>query len=375
MTQPADPFAPAGAVQTTDFATAAQIGEHGWAETSTSRVMPHPITGELTTFQRASKMGGVLADPYILRQWEKAMVAFGIGLREDLFALAASEPRPGPHHERPTYWWKPWETYAGQAIDAAEGKRGAHLGTAIHRFTEQHDAGTLKWSEIPSRWQPHVRKYEEMHEALGLKIETIETMIVRLDLHIGVCGRLDRLRRCPDGRLIVDDLKTGRNAPMGLDEIAIQLAIYANAEWIFDPVTMAYLPMPEEVRKDVALVSWVPVDNPDAGEVIPVDIEWGWRAAQVVAWVLEYRNAAKRTGARKKGLRLPLSAIFDGAGDPVVPQDYAARIEAAGSLEELSGIYLEAYPAGFWTVELQEQAQRRKDEIRGERPALRLVEI
>lgn len=367
-----DLFAPAAAVQPETFGTAAAIGKDGWEEGSSYRKLPDPETGVLTRYTRASKFAGILADPYILRQWEKAMVAFGIGVRSDLYALSSSQPRP-PVEERGTGWWKPWEEIAGKALDAAEAHRGAHLGTAVHRFTEQIDQGTMTIKGVPEQWRPHVRRYQEIHAALGLKIVAVERLILRKELHNGVCGRLDRLRSDSFGRIIVDDFKTGKNAPLGLDEIAIQLAIYANAEWWLDLETGEWSRMPEEIRKDVALVSWVPIDDPDKGEPIPVDIAWGWKAAQVAAWVRDFRNAAKR---QNNGLRLPLEAILGGAHEVLAEtseESYLDRIEASSTLGELSAVYLEAFPAGRWTAALESAAQRRKLEIKGKVAKLRPV--
>lgn len=373
----ADLFAPAGAVKSESFHTQA-ITHDGWEETSSQRRLPHPETGKMFWTTRASRWAGQVEERYQLEQWTKAMVAFGLGQREDLYALAASLDHPGPHKDRPNGWWMPWAEIADKAMDAAEAKRGAHLGTAVHAFTEQHDAGKLKPSEIPSRWRPHVAKYQELHEALGLKIVDIEKIVLTLGVHTGVNGRLDRRRRAPDGRLVIDDLKTGRNAPLGLDGIAVQLAVYANAEWQFDPQTGIWSRCPEEVRKDVALVSWVPIDHPEDGEIIPVDIAWGWEAAKVVAWIREFRNAAKRTGTtEKRAIRLPLSVLLEGVEETAVEQteeDIRRRILAATKLEELSIIYLEAFPAGLWTPALNALGLRRKAEIQGKKPKLRPVE-
>src|SRR3954470_23117231 len=121
-----DPFAPAGAVQAKDFHTAAIVHE-GWEETSSQRKLPHPETGRPFWTTRASRWAGQVEERYQLEQWSKAMVAFGMGLREDLYALAASLDHPGPHADRPNGWWMPWAEIGDQAMDAAEAKRGAHL--------------------------------------------------------------------------------------------------------------------------------------------------------------------------------------------------------------------------------------------------------
>lgn len=275
-----------------------------------SRTIPHPITGKAHKSPRATHYAGGLADEFTLNAWKIAMVALGLGKREDLWALAASEASTplGPVELREQGWWRPWEDIAHQAMDAAEASSGAHKGTAIHRWAENLDRGEITMDDIPNRFKPHLENYLRIHEESVLSVNKsyLETLVYTDKLHNGVNGRLDALRDGPGGWLVVDDLKTGRQAPMGLDEMAIQFAIYANAEWHIDPVTGMATPAPKNIRKDVAVVTWVPVDKPENAEIIPVDIRWGWQAAQVLTWVKRYLNRAKRKNA---GLRLSLDVL------------------------------------------------------------------
>jgi hypothetical protein len=310
------------------------------------RIMPHPLTGKPTKFPRASDFA--ISDEKILVLWKMANAVMGVAKNRDLYALANSEPMPtGPVALWPKGWWLPWRDIARLALDRVGSSAGAHEGTAFHAYREQIEAGTITIDDVPPEWQPHVRRFQEMHRASAMTFEPeyVEQLVVNLKLHNGVCGRLDNLRRLPDGRLVLDDTKTGKQAPKGLDEMGIQFAIYANAEWWWAPDhpdanEHGYLPAPIEIRKDVATVSWVPIDAPENGRIIPIDIGWGWRAAQVCAWLKGYWNRAKRVN---NGLELPLSALWneDMATRHGLKSDYVERITACTTLEEISGLALE----------------------------------
>lgn len=285
-------------------------------EFKTYRVMPHPVTGVPSRFARASKYGGTLSDIEILVEWKIAMAVLGVGKFEDLHALANSTPLPEESIElRNPGWWGPWADIGHKGMDAARAAHGAHLGTAVHSWTEQLEQGVIDVSDVPKKFRPHVEAFLRVHadHELELNPDYMETLICETTVHktrqtAGLCGRLDRLRNHPSGWLFVDDTKTGKQAPKGLDEIAIQLSVYANAEHHWDPDGQCWKPAPENVHKGIAFVTHVPINNPDASEIIPVDIEWGWKAAHVVAWVLAYRNRAKR---KKDGLRLPVSVLSE----------------------------------------------------------------
>lgn len=361
-----NPFEAPSAADTEDFGT--------FKEAPGQRQLPHPETLKRTWFTRASKFASTISDQYMLNEWKIAMAVLGVCSRRDLYALGASFRRP---EDWESGWWRPMAELGHKGMDAAQSSAGAHEGTAIHSFTESVDKGEMRVKDVPAEWRPHVQEYLRLHTARGFAITHVESLILNLSVHRGVCGRLDRLRQCPDGYLIVDDLKTGKNAPMGLDEIAIQLSVYANAEWIFDPATGLYERMPENVRKDVAMITHVPLDDPSKAELIPIDIEKGWRGAQLAADVREYRNSAKR---KRDGIRLDPAALdFEptvtvvGVESLPTAADWTARLYAAETLAELSGIFTEAWPLGAWTPELDELGARRKAEIKGQIPRLRSI--
>lgn len=104
---------------------------------------------------------------------------------------------------------------------------------------------------------------------------------------LGVAGTFDRLVT-HDGTLMVADLKTGRDVTYGMGEIAIQLALYANAATIYDAATGEHEPMPE-VSKTTALVFHLPVGEGEC-KIYEVDIAAGWEMAQVCGTVRDWRK-------------------------------------------------------------------------------------
>jgi hypothetical protein len=285
-------------------------------EFNSYRKVPHPVTGKRVRMARPSTFGGTLVDGFTLEEWKIAQAVIGVTKYEDLYVMANSHPLPTePIEQRAPGWWMPFADYGHQGMDAARSMHGAHLGTGFHRWSEQIEAGTLAIDDVPKKFRPHVEHFLRVHaeSELGLMPEYMETLVCEITVletrqTKGLCGRLDRLRSHPSGWMFIDDTKTGKQAPKGLDEIAIQEAVYANAQWHWsgDEVNGFWIPAPKNINKEIAFVTHVPIHQPEMAEIIPIDIAWGWKAAKVVAWVKEYRNAAKR---KNNGLRLPLSTL------------------------------------------------------------------
>ena len=315
---------PAVSNTTSDFDDFIKVGAKIY-EGKTSRKMPHPVTGDLTSFTRASRFAQTLADRYILEKWLSAMAVIGLTFNKGLHARSHALGRPLESMElREQGWWMPWHKIAEKCIDYADAHTGAHLGTAFHDYAYNLDHGISTLDDVLDEWRPHAEAYLRIHQEMGMVTvpEYLERLVVNLKIGnknlipndpyykgkgYNLCGRIDALRRLSDGSLIVDDTKTGKQAPKGSDEIAMQLAIYANSEWIWNSVTETYEPMPKEVRKDIATITWVPINDPANAQIIPIDIKWGWEAVKHAAWVREYRNAGTR---KYNGLKLAISKLL-----------------------------------------------------------------
>lgn len=104
-------------------------------------------------------------------------------------------------------------------------------GTALHRIVERHNRGEL--DDCPDLFTERLTAYRDAIAAAGI--------VVRRDLveRVAVLGR-HRIAGTFDigvevgGRLYVADLKTGSGIDFGARGFAVQLAIYANAETLYD---------------------------------------------------------------------------------------------------------------------------------------------
>lgn len=237
-------------------------------------LLPDPETGKERPWTRATTFAKTVAETSGLMRWQCRMVAKGVATRPDLYALAASTPIDNK---------ATLDKIAEDAKEAAAASSGANLGTALHAFTEQLDAGGK--IVVPAPWDADITAYQIATRTAGIRVDPkhIERIVVVRDL--GVAGTLDRIVAV-DGRVAIADVKTGKDLSYSWGEIAIQLALYAHADAMWDDG--AYLPMPD-VSQDIALVIHLPVGRARC-DLYEVDIAAGWWAAQMCEDVRTWRS-------------------------------------------------------------------------------------
>ncbi len=308
--------------------------------TAHTKSKPQPYT-------RATTFAGSVADTFKLGQWQQRMVAKGLTLAPELYALAAATPL----EERDTL-----NTVCDDASKVAGSRSRATLGTAMHAFTEGYDKA-LKAGQpapfVPAQYQPEIAAYAELVAGLGIEWVEIERIVVVPEF--GVAGTFDRIGRLtrpltvgapgtsapeegqytlPAGSHVIVDLKTGRDLSYSWHEIAIQLALYAHGFGMWNRQRGAYDRMPEGIDQDVALVIHLPVRDDDTqpaqATLHAVDIAEGWRAAELCRQVRVWRKV--------KNLAWPVvgTPVLDN-GDPVfVFESEMATLgdSLAGAIEE-----------------------------------------
>lgn len=249
-----------------------------------------PTTGKERAWTRATTISKAISDEYHLKLYAQRMVAKGIGIRRDLYALAAATPLD----DKDTL-----NNLCRQASDAAQASGKANLGSALHAFTERVDRGeSLASVNAPEPWDLDVMAYVAKLVECNVRIEA--GMVERIvTLHKeGIAGTFDRLVRMPGYALpLIADLKTGNF--LGWQEFAIQFAIYANADSLYNLQTGKHEPMPM-VDKKTALVIHLPVGQAKC-DLYYLDIEAGWEAAKQALWV--------RGWHKRKDLSKPVPAI------------------------------------------------------------------
>lgn len=252
----------------------------------------------MTAWTRVTTVAHTLSDRYALEQWGHRNVVLGLGSREDLYALATSMTADDKNE---------LNEIVKQAQDAAKARSGANLGSALHRLTERIDSG--EEIDVTEAWKPDIDAYCETlaDNAVEIHNEWIERIVVLPEFKIA--GTLDRLVTIHND-LTVADIKTGANAlKYGTGEIAIQLALYANATHMWkghlgddlrrDRYGRYLLPTPDEepglfeempaVNKQTGLVVHLPVGEAQC-DLYRIDLEAGLEAALKAIWAREWRR-------------------------------------------------------------------------------------
>lgn len=232
--------------------------------------------GKPQPFTRVTTIADALEDQYNLTRWSNRMVALGLTQRHDLYARVAACRDDD-------------KTSLNQICDAAKEAAAAsgpaNLGTALHEFLERIDAG--EDVNVPAPWDRDVDQYRACLEVHDVKI--VPGMIERLCVipQMGAAGTFDRLVTVGDYPLpVIADLKTGNYLSWG--KFATQLAIYANAETLYDPATQRHTPMPQVSRKRGLIIHLL------AGQgtcrLYWVNLAAGWEAAQHSLWARGWRR-------------------------------------------------------------------------------------
>lgn len=303
-------------------------------------LLPNPETGKEQAWTRATTLASTLADTYGLTQWQMRMVAKGLGMRSDLLALAAAA-----HVDDKTTL----NRVANDAKEAAGSSAGANAGTALHSFTEAVDRG--EDSQIPDPWKADIDAYVATLKAHRVNVhpEWIERITVVPQFN--VAGTFDRILTLPDGRKVIGDVKTGKDLSYSWGEIAIQLALYANATHMWNVDRWEAVPT---LDTSEAVVIWLPVGRATC-ELFKVDITAGWEQAEVAFGVRQWRS--------RKNLSRPMVApgeFADRLSRSLKTSGIRKQIDSAASVDELTQIWAAADADGQWNSTLTAAAAARK---------------
>ncbi len=251
-------------------------------------LLPHPETGKEQPWTRVTTIASTTADRFGLEAWAQRNTVLGIGLRPDLYALAVSSTVDDRQQ---------LTRVVKQAQEAAKASSGANLGTALHRITERVDRGDDL--EIPQEWKGDVDAYCQTlaDNHVGIQADWIERIVVLPEL--GIAGTLDRLVTLSgQAAMTVADLKTGKDVvKYGTTEIAIQLALYANATHAWNGTD--YDPMPP-TNTTKGMIIHLPVGQAECN-LHTVDIAAGWETVELALQVREWR--------KRKNLTAPYSIL------------------------------------------------------------------
>jgi hypothetical protein len=269
----------------------------------------------LLGYIRATTVAGATDDGGGLGPWKATMAVCGT-LRQR--SIKAKWQTLLAEHESPWYANPESKAKCKKLVEEAAEAGGAgdrrEEGLSLHAITALVDVGDTP-AHLSAETEADVSAYANKLIEYGVAIVPgmVERTVV-LDEH-RVAGTFDRLVRIRGRELpMVADLKTGADLSYSWRSIAVQLAIYAHADSLYeqgaDPNGSADVrsPMPE-VDQHEALVMWLPAGEARC-ELIVVDLDAGWEGFELSMQVRKWRQ--------RKGLSWPLSQWVP-APEPVAP--------------------------------------------------------
>jgi hypothetical protein len=274
------------------------IGRDGVIRDQYDRPMLIPANGgDRIPYTSASTLADALSDTYGLDRWDRRMIARGIGMSEELAALAAAEPYNtglgDPDKDAMKESGRRLDEIIDRARDVAKAHQKRDWGTAFHGFTEPENAPYVK---VPERMQPDVDSF--FAELAKYRIEIGPTEIFVANDALQSAGTFDHLVRVPGVKgWVVLDKKTGVYHP---EACRIQMAAYAGGV-VYDKETDRRLSFMEafgdDVNQEFAITAHTAAMS---GKTVlweePLDI--GRRAAAAAIWVRQYRRDHGRIKGR-----------------------------------------------------------------------------
>jgi hypothetical protein len=259
------------------------------------RDLPDPLTGKKRRWVRSTTFAKTVANLHNIFGWEKRCIARGFAQRPDLVLRVASVPDPDsledPDEQRKAK--RQLDNLCEQAKEVAKGGAGANRGTALHGLAEAYDLGR-PLPEIPPPFDLDIAEYRKKMVGIEVSKNYVERKCVLSEL--GVAGKMDRVVRFKAGPPLICDIKTTQNIEFAWGEIAIQLAIYAHADFIWDKRQKCYQRM-LQVNQSQALVIHLPASQARCTPYL-VDIAAGWEMVQTCRDVRAWRA--------RKDLAVPL---------------------------------------------------------------------
>lgn len=236
-----------------------------------------PIDGGApVAYTRASTLAKALDDLSNLMLWKQRKTAQGLLQRPDLLTRLAGVLALGDP-DTDTTVKRSLNRICDDAMEAAGASTGASAGTGFHALTEAIDRG-YDVPFVPEADRARLDAY--VSATLRYEPLDVETFIVNDDLH--AAGTFDRLFMCPDGRVRVADLKTGKSEADYPLATAMQLAIYATGKR-YDPETGERSELHPDLDTSTGLLIHLPASG--GCRVIPLDLERGLRAASLASEV------------------------------------------------------------------------------------------
>lgn len=315
-------------------------------------VLPNPEGGPERQYTRVTTGAKALDDTYYVDRWQRRNVIRGLVRRPEL--LENVDLYAADAHEV--------DRDLDRAVEEASTAAGAHeaseRGTAIHAWLEALELGQVTMDDVPDQFRDAVLAYGEQLGRWAMSAAPDTTghpLIERIvyNPHTEWVGTFDRIYLLADGTRAIGDVKTAKDLAWSYLAISVQLWDYANATHMLSLDGTRWEPMPE-VRKDLAVVAWVPSNaQPAKCEMISIDLGAGGLAAEAAVRVREMRAAAKTAIPN----RVPIPRPSGNTGDPArVRTELVKLIRMTRTAEAMAEVY-NTY-SEVWTDELTAEANR-----------------
>lgn len=282
----------------TDAQAAEPEVERGLQRDGRQRPLLFPAKGPRVRlpYSRMSSLADYVGDQRGVHIWEQRYLARAMALSPDLCALAAIETYntgfncPEPEEKKAS--GRRLDAIIYRALDRVMIHEKADYGTAFHALTEPGNEG----KPVDEALTQMCQSFEQATR--GLTFLATEMFVANDDLMCA--GTFDHLVRVPgyEGACILDK-KTGKLHP---EQFAVQFSGYANG-MIYDPETDERFELEEQfgpINRKWAFVAWTPAGDAKNGDartlLYPIDIEKGYQAAKVAAWVRDYQNSGDLMG-------------------------------------------------------------------------------
>lgn len=169
--------------------------------------------GSLKAYRRASSVAEVIEDHYGLNMWKLRLAIQGLAQRPDLLQAVHIAKKPGE--------------ISGIAEEAQE-QAGAHVasrnGQTVHGLTENMHDGEAPPQGLTAGITAMLTEYAEAMQ----RFEVLDTERFVVQDKICVAGTYDlMLKDTVTGKVLVGDLKTGKQAKYLTTKTPAQVAVYA----------------------------------------------------------------------------------------------------------------------------------------------------
>lgn len=308
-----------------------------------------PATGKRKAYRRCTTFVGVLEDTYKLQEWERRVVALGMGQRPDLVLGAHSLTLSKDDQ-------KSLQKIADTAKEVGGGSSAATTGTALHKLCERKDRGETL-GRVPDPYGADLKAYDAEMKRFGIEHKAIESFRIFDDW--AVAGTTDRIVKI-NGRYYIADIKTGR-IDFGIMKILMQLAMYRHSV-PYDVRTDERGVDPYTVEADKALIIHLPAGE-GVCELHWVDIRLGWKFCGIAKQVWDARGTARDKmtwPALEQTELIPHEDLRASAHE-----SFIQKALSANTIDELKSIWNSGRMVNHDTEDFTAAVKRRKAQLLG----------